>query len=234
MKEVPPEDGHGLPATSGVITSISAQKKNTRRLSVFLDGHFAFGVHQDVLLEHALHAGQHLDDTQVRALIEADTFIRAKEAAMFYLGYRARTEFEIKKKLREKGFSEDTSDRVIDRLRSLSYVDDEGFARDFVKDRFRTKGHGPQRLRADLRRAGVNPNLIDQAIEECLDGDDLLEAAMELAEKRWPRLASESNPTKKRHKLYSYLLRRGHAPETAREAVARMNAENGDGGQAGC
>ena len=183
---------------------------------------------RDVLLEHALHTGLHLDDAQVKSLIEADAFVRAKEAAMSYLGYRARSEFEIKKRLAEKGFSENIAVRVIERLRSLAYVNDESFARDFVRDRFRAKGHGPQRLRADLRRAGIKPNLIDQALEECLDGDDLFEAAMALAEKRWSRLASESNPTKKRHKLYSYLLRRGHAPETAREVVARMNTVTGE------
>ena len=192
----------------------------------FLNDIFAFGIHQDVLLAHSLHNGLQLDESYVERLVQADALIRAKEVAVTFLGYRARTEYEIRQKLQKKGFSNDIAAQVIERLRELSYVDDAKFARDFVRNRFRLKGHGPQRLRMDLRKAGVASIHIDAALEECTTEDELTEAAMQLAKKRWKRLASESDKTKKRRKLYGYLLRRGHASDTVREVLDKLSAED--------
>ena len=222
---MPPEyDTAGeAPVRAGVITSIRPQKKNTRRLAVFLDETFAFGVHQDVLLEHALHTGLYLDESAVRALLRADALLRAKEAAMTFLGHRARTEAEIRRKLERKGFTVDIVAAVLARLRELGYVDDARFARDFVRDRFNHRGYGPERLRVALRQAGVDSGLIEETLSGWVDKDRLFDAALSLAEKKWRKVASEPDAMRRRRKLYNYLLRRGYATETVREVVEHIS-----------
>ena len=215
-------DEHGTRKTSGHITAIHSQKKNPRRLSVFLDEEFAFGVHQDVLLEHQLYTGRILDETDVSELVEADALIRAKETALSYLGHRARTEFEIRRKLQKKGFSDEIADKVLARLYELSYVDDAQFASDFVRDRFKLRGYGPQRLRTDLIRLGVDRQLIENALNEGFNETELLKTATMLAEKRWKRLASEPEESKRRQKIYGFLLRRGYSPDIVRAVLDQL------------
>ena len=113
----------------GRITGIESQKKNSNRVSVFINDKFGFGLHHDVLLQHGVHTGQDLDEELISKLRAADALVRAKEAAIVYLGHRARTEQEVRKKLRGKGFEPAIIDQVVARLHELSYLDDAGFAR---------------------------------------------------------------------------------------------------------
>ena len=205
--------------TPGRITSIESQKKNSNRVSVFIDDKFGFGLHHDVLLQHGLHAGQDLDEEQITTLQAADALIRAKETAIVYLGHRARTEQEVRKKLHGKGFESAIIDRVITRLHELSYLDDAGFARSYTQNRFKYKGYGPQRIRVELRRLGIENQLIEAAIEETMPGEAMYDKALAEAQKRLRRLRSEKDMNKKRQKLYGFLMRRGHTPDIVREVI---------------
>lgn len=210
----------------GRISGLEFQKKNAKRISVFIDDKFAFGLHQDVLLQHSLHSGMELDEQQIKALLEADALLRAKEAAITYLGHRARSEQEVRTKLKRKGFDEEIIATVVKRLHELSYLNDESFAQNYVRSRFKVKGYGPQRIRSELRRLGIPDALISQTIEDLLPKQDVSERALEEAKKRLKRLRNESDMTKKRRKLFDFLLRRGHTTDVAREVIEQLDLEN--------
>jgi regulatory protein len=61
---------------SGTITALKAQERSKDRVSVYLDGEFAFGL----ALIHALwlKIGQQLSDDEIVELQEADTVEKAK------------------------------------------------------------------------------------------------------------------------------------------------------------
>jgi len=215
------------PPGPGTITRMAAQQRNPERVSVFLDGAFAFGVHSDLVVRYGLHKGQVLGVEEQQRIVEADRVRSAGQAALDYLGYRARTEQEVRRKLQRKGFDEAVAERAIERLRELDYLDDAAYARSYVKARFRNKGYGPVRLRADLRRRGVAARIIDAVLDEHLERDDLLEAAREHAARRWGRLAREDDPFKRRKKLSDYLRRRGFSYDTTRRVIDELEAEEG-------
>ncbi len=56
----------------------------------------------------------------------------------------------------------------------------------------------------------------------------MLEAARSHAEKRWPRLAAEVDPFKRRKKLTEYLLRRGFSYDTARRVIEEFENRTED------
>ncbi len=210
----------------GVISALEFQKKNAKRISVFIEEKFAFGLHQDVLLQHSLHSGMSLDEAQIEELLAADALLRAKEAAIIYLGHRARSENEVRTKLRRKGFNEEVIATVIRRLHELSYLDDERFAQNYIRTRFKVKGYGPQRLRTELRRLGIAEPLIAQSLEALLPKEDVAERAVLEAKKRLRRLRLETDIRKKRRKLFDFLLRRGHTTDVAREVIEQLDLEN--------
>ncbi len=207
---------------AGTITKLVAQKKNPDRVSVFLDGAFAFGVHQDLVLEYGLHAGLHLDVKEQERLVAADRMLGAKARALHYLAYRPRTEHEVRQKLLRSDYAEDVVESVIARLHELRYLDDATYAHDYVRSRFASRGYGPRRLQTELRRRGVRPALIEAALDEFIGADDALDAARTHAAKRWPRLAKEEDPFKRRKKLTDFLLRRGFGYDTVRRVVEEL------------
>ena len=207
---------------AGTITAIEPQKKDARRISIFLDQKFAFGAHQDILLQHNLFIGRILDETTVQEIIQADQLIRAKFSAISYISHRARTEHEVRQKLRREQFEEDIIDAVISRLYDISYLDDDTFVENFIRSRLHVKGHGPLRLKADLRRLGISTEKIDQALQTIADPRSLFNTALEQARKRSERLRREKDSYTKRRKLYGFLLRKGHTPDIAREVLDRL------------
>ncbi len=210
----------------GNITRLQTQRKNNKRVSIFIDGHFAFGIHQDVLLQHNLYSGLFLDAPTIQTLTDADALLRAKEAAMVYLGHRARSVHEVNQKLQQKGFNESVIKIVRDRLLELGYLNDRSFAHQFVKGRFQAKGYGPQRLRSDLYRLGLAPGLIEEVLDEELDNDEILIRAFEQGKKKWKQLRREPDAFKKRKKLFDFLLRRGHTPDVSRQIAELLEKED--------
>jgi regulatory protein len=219
MPRADPTEPAARPLQPGTITRLAAQKKHPDRVSVFLDGAFAFGVAQDLVLEYGLARGRHLSVALQKQLIEADQVLRAKALALGYLAGRARTEHEVRQKLQRHAYGPEVADRVVERLHALGYLDDAAYAQAYVRARFRNRGYGPKRLRSDLMRRGVARSHIDAALDEQLDQDDLDAAARAHAEKRWARLAGEPDPRKRKKKLADYLLRRGFSYDTVRRMV---------------
>lgn len=134
-----------------------------------------------------------------------------------YLSFRQRTEWEIRQYLTKHGLVQVT-DEVITRLKRAGLVDDERFALTWVRERSVNKGYGQRRLRDELRRLGVNAELIEEAILAAYSEEDETNHAVELARKRWDSLASD-NPHVKRNKIYAFLIRRGYPSSTAIEAI---------------
>src|SRR5918992_6044157 len=81
---------------------------------------------------------------------------KAMERAGRWLALRPRTESELRDRLQEGGFDEDTVERVLARLAELRLVDDEAFAKQWVEERARRKGLGPRALVADLESKGIS------------------------------------------------------------------------------
>jgi regulatory protein len=209
----------------GAITGMERQQHDAGRISIFLNGAFAFGLAEDVVVSAGLHRGMELEVEAQQALLAEDAFIRARIRALDYIAFKARTEHEVRQKLARSGFPEEIAERAIGRIRELGYLDDEAYARAYVRGRLTGRGHGPVRLRADLLRRGLARELIDRALAEQVEEDDLLEAARRQARQRWQRLASEADPRRRRKKAFDFLLRRGFDFDTARQVVDELETE---------
>lgn len=215
----------GAELREGRITSIRAQKKAPERVSVYVDGAFAFGIHRDVLLEFELAKGTELTVDEQVAILERDAYFRARAVAFRYLSYRERSAEEIRRRLRRDRYPDTIIEDVIHHLERSGYVDDHRYARAYAEGRFQSRGHGPMRIRADLRRRGVSSAAIDAAVEHISrDRDELLEAARRLAAKRWAQLSGEPDLLKRKKKVYDFLGRRGFAFDMARRVVEELAA----------
>ena len=65
------------------ITALKVQKKNQDRVSIYLDGRFAFGL--PAIVAARLKEGQHLSDAEIEALTEQGTEEALYDQALSYL-----------------------------------------------------------------------------------------------------------------------------------------------------
>jgi len=198
----------------GTITALVAQKKNPDRVNVYLDGQFAFGL--AAIEAVRLRRGQVLSDADIDRLQAADDVEKAREKALRFLGNRPRSEWEVRQNLLKAGYGAATIDRVLERLRSVALVDDAAFARYWIDNRTQFKPRGEMALRQELRRKGVDREVIDAALAEGQHADDraAVQAALAKAD-RYRQLPRQEFT----QKLGAYLARRGFDYETVREAV---------------
>ena len=203
----------------GKITALRVQKRNRRRVNVYLDGRYAFSL---TLIEAAkLKHGQVLSDEEIARLRQQDAVERAHERALRFLSYRPRSRAEVERYLQDKGVPPEDVAQVLERLSRVGLINDEEFARFWVSNREQFSPRSPYALRRELRQKGVPEEIIAQALAEV----DEEKSAYRAAQKRYRRWAGLDYDTFRR-KLGDYLVRRGFSYEVVRSVVERIWREN--------
>ncbi|MFC1918684.1 regulatory protein RecX [Chloroflexota bacterium] len=199
------------------ITALRVGRGRGKRVNVFLDGKFAFILDTGVVTREGLQIEQALSDEQIEALTRVDQFHRCLNAASHYLSYRPRSEHELKEKLRQRGFDDDTQEAVRIKLKEQGLVDDMAFAQ-FWKDNREAFSPRSRRLTGlELRRKGIANDIIDQVVNAVDDEDSAYRAAMSRM-----RSLPRSDYQGFRHRLSEYLKRRGFSYGVINHTVKRV------------
>ncbi len=195
-----------------IVTRIERQKRNARRTNLFLDGRFAFGVDDEVLLRAGIRKGDHISEEALEKIRESEETSLAKSRALRFLTRRLRTEAELRSDLLEKEFHPRTVDRVIAELRALALIDDARFARAFVHDARLRRALGRIALRRELLRKGVPRQIILDELAAAARPDEERAVAFDAASKLLARFHSSRKPippAKERERTAQFLGRRG-------------------------
>ncbi len=210
---------------AGKITALKTQMKNQRRVNVYLDGTFAFGL--PAIVAATLRVGQVLSEQECADLRRRDVQERAYESALRFLGYRPRSIEEVVRHLTGKQIPEDLIAETVERLTQAGLLDDGAFARFWVENRESFRPRGAAALRYELRRRGVGEEAISSAIRDVDEG----EGAYRVASGQALRLEHADRDTFHR-RLGGFLSRRGFSYRTVRETVERLWRERVSRGNA--
>jgi regulatory protein len=215
--------GHRPKAISGTITAVEPQERAAgRRVSVFLDGVFAFGLAVEIAA--GLETGRMLTARESVELQQRDLGQRALDRALNFLSYRPRTVRELRTRLSRGGFDPDTVDRTVARLTELKLLDDSAFATVWVEQRRAHNPRGAALLRQELRRKGAD----QQAIADVLEGVELGEEDAVAAGRKKARLLRKHEQAEFERRLGAFLVRRGFSWEQARGAVRQLWSQRQD------
>ncbi|MBU2590717.1 MAG: regulatory protein RecX [Nitrospinota bacterium] len=133
----------------------------------------------------------------------------AKEVALKILSSRWRSEKEIEKRLKDKGFEEGTIEETISWLKEFGYTDDEKFGHQWAKYRIENRSYGLIRISYELNEKGVDRQIITTIVDRLRDEFDERKIAMAAAEKKVKGMQKSQSALRK---LYGYLMRKGFPP----------------------
>lgn len=114
---------------------------------------------------------------------------------------------EIQEKLRLFGLSAEESEPVMKKLADEKYIDDERFARAFVKDKFRFNHWGKQKIEYMLRAKKISQEILELAFEEIEDEGYAEELLKLLTDKA--KTVKGKDQYDKRNKLMRFAMGRG-------------------------
>lgn len=201
------------------ITAITAQKRDKKRVNIFFDGEFAFGISR--IVAAWLQVGQNLTDEQISKLISKDQDEVAYQRAIKLITYRDRSIAEIRQSLHQKQIPEEIIENVINRLGENGLLDDKRFANLWIENRneFRPRSH--RMLALELRKKGISEDIISQVLENTTADEELAHKAAQKQIRRYMTLEWQEF----RRKLGSFLARRGFSYETVDLTVHQIWAE---------
>lgn len=193
------------------ITGVRGRRDKAR---IFVDGEYWAELDAGVAAERGLVEGAALSSEELDRVRVAGERPIAMGRAFNLLGYRARSEAELRERLQRYGYIEETIEGVVLRLEELGYVDDVEFAREKAHEKARR--YGPRRVSVELKKSGVGEALAREVIEEEFSGRSEVEEARAAAARRYNGRGSDAEA----RRVYGFLVRRGYSAEVCSQ-VAR-------------
>jgi regulatory protein len=146
----------------------------------------------------------------------------AFDTATYYLSFKDRTVKELTDKLKDKGYEAEEIDDAVSKLLHYGYLDDERYARAYIKDNLKRKGINL--IKRELFAKGVDRDAVSSVWEPlCTDTDSELMTVRGIYSRRFLNLDMSDDRQKRR--VYSYFQRRGFSFELVNRAIRDMGEE---------
>ncbi|WP_426624601.1 RecX family transcriptional regulator [Leifsonia sp. McL0607] len=149
---------------------------------------------------------------------ETERFARKTTAlTVRQLARRGMSRWELEQLLTKREIAPEVFAPELDQLEAMGVIDDASLAATLAFAQHSRKGLGRSAIELDLRRRHIAPELIEGALADIADEDEL-ERATELAVKRIGQLSSYDDETARR-RLHGFLARKGYGSSVMRQAM---------------
>jgi len=200
------------------VPEITGVRERRGKARIFVDGEYWAEIDAGVAAEWGFVEGGTFSPEELdRARVAGERPV-AMGRALNLLGYRARSEAEVRERLRRYGYVEETIEGVVVRLQELGYLDDAEFAR--LKAHQKARRYGPRRVSVELKKSGVGEELAQEVVEEEFAGRSEVGEARVAAARRYNGRGSDAEA----RRVYGFLVRRGYSAEVCAQ-VAREYRE---------
>jgi len=147
---------------------------------------------------------------------QASDAIAARNAAVGLLARRDHSTGELSRKLGQRGFTPEAIAQALKELGDSNSLNDERYGQNVAAYRSR-RGQGPARIRQELRRAGVDAELVEKAVAEGEDAPDFARLARETRVRKFGSPVPKD--WKERSKQARFLQYRGFSNDHIRAAL---------------
>ena len=188
------------------ISKIEPQKRNKKRSTIYINGSFAFGLSNEVILRFDIHEGDQVDKEVIQNVLLEQEKQKIRERALRILHYRKRSVSELQTRLMKVGFDNNLVQEVIEEFLGDNTLNDENFAEAFVADYTNLKPRGNIFIGRELAKRGISQKVIQRIISI----RDEKQMVSDFLQKKLAHF-DVKNP-KDRQKILRRLLSRGFTP----------------------
>lgn len=158
---------------------------------------------------------------------DADPEAVARTICLRLLTLAPRTRAQLADAMRRRNVPEDVAEAVLSRFTEVGLIDDEAFARAWVSSRHAGRGLARRALATELRRRGVDDDVVNDAVDE-LAPEQEVETARLLVARKLPA-TRHLDPITRTRRLLGVLARKGYTPALAFRIVREsLEAEGVD------
>jgi len=198
-----------------VITAIKPQKSK-KRVNIYLDGKFGFGLDLETFIKYRLKIELELTEEEIGKIVKESEFQIIYDKILKYASLRPRSEKEFEYWLKKHKVHKSMHEDLFNRLKRLDFLNDKKFAIWWIEQRQTFRPKSIRVLRLELNQKGIDKDLVNEILKE--EEVDEKKAANKLLYKKrnvWKGLEGYV----KRVKMSNYLARNGYSWDTIREVV---------------
>ena len=196
----------------------AAEPRRRGFVQLFLDGEAAVKLDAQVFLQSGLKPGDQVSDQELFELIQASDARRAQEKALYLLEYRNYSKRELTEKIARTAASREAAQAAAGRMEELGLIDDRRFGEDYARELFSRKGYGARRVAQELRRKGLDQELVQELVEKYGSPEQSGENIRRVLEKKYPGWREDE---KVRRRAFAALQRLGYSYQEVREAMGQ-------------
>ena len=140
-----------------------------------------------------------------------------------YCAYQERCVKDVKDKLKTFDIPQEAKDEILDYLLDNRFVNDERFAKSFVRGKVNQSGWGVNKIRFHLMQKGIAKDIIDEALKQT-DGEVYRQRLIDILKVKAKTVKSETEFERKR-KLAAYAMQKGFEGSLVWEVVKELDFE---------
>ena len=134
---------------------------------------------------------------------------RAYLSALRLLNARDYTVARLREKLHGRGFDEDHVEAALEQLVSEGWLNDSRFAERFAESALSSGRYFGPRLRLEMRRRGLPPELVSEVLGRVLEGHDEAGEVRAIIERRFSGFLLSCASDKEKRRVVGFLQRKG-------------------------
>jgi regulatory protein len=204
-----------------VITKLTTARSRDKKINIYLDGKYAFSLPAKEVNRAGLRTLQELSESQVAELTAADKYRRCYHAALSFVSYKPRSEYEVRQKLRQRRFDSPDIEKTVTSLKDQGLIDDESFARFWKENRQDCSPRSRWLTGMELKRKGIDEDLIVRTVDDVDDEQNAYLAAINKV-----RRTSPDDYQVFRRKLGDFLRRRGFGYDVINVTIEKVWKEH--------
>lgn len=198
-----------------IITDLRPQK-NKKRVNVYLDGRFSFGIDLENLVRLNLKIEQEYSEKEIKEIVKKAEFQKTYDKLVRYSTLRPRSKREVEMWLRKYKVHESLHDELFNKLKRLELLDDTEFAKWWVDQRITFRPRGKRALMAELRQKGIDRYIVDEVLSMVkIDEKKMAKKLLERRKYKWEKLGK----LEARKKKSEFLARKGFGWEIIKQLV---------------
>lgn len=139
-------------------------------------------------------------------------------AIIHYCKYQERCHSEVRNKLYELGFHTETVELQIAELIQNGILNEERYARNFARGKFRMLHWGREKIKIALKQKKISDFCIKKGLSE-INTDDYEMTLNKLANKKYNEVKHDRSIPSRKAKLYRYLIQKGYERDMVLDAI---------------
>lgn len=180
-------------------------------------------LYEDVILKYNILALKEIEYDKLKEYLKDNDYYEAYYLAIKYINVKLRTPLEIEKHLLKNNYSKDIINKVITKLQTLKYLDDNRYASSYINDAINLKNIGPLKIKSDLEKLGLSKEVISSNLK--IYTKDIEEEKIKKYINKEVKLNKNKSLWTLKNSILTKLLNKGFSKETILKHLADISLD---------